>query len=76
MAGMGDDFDRVGIEVVIGDGFGGCVEDRRNVVLGHDVTRNGGGIRDQCSLLNIAFEDLTAGGRRQSRRRGRESTTG
>lgn len=64
MARMGDDLYVVRVEMVIGDGFGGCIEHRRDVVLGNDMTRNGRGVRDQRSLLNVAFENLTTGRRR------------
>lgn len=58
---VGDDLDRVGVEVAVGDGFGGCVQDRRHVVFGLDMAGYSRRVRDRDGFLDIALEDLTAG---------------
>lgn len=56
-----NNLDGVRIEVVIGNGLGRGVEDRRDVVFRYDVARDGGRVRDQYGFLDIALEDLAAG---------------
>ena len=67
VGGVGDDLDGVGVEVAVGDGGGGGVEDRGDVVFGLDVGGDGGGAGDD-GFLDVALEDLAAGGGGRLRR--------
>lgn len=58
---VGDDLDRVRVQVVVGDGCRRGVENGWDVIFSDDVARNGGGVRNMGGFLNVAFEDLTAG---------------
>lgn len=61
MARVGDDFDGVGVKMVIGYGLRGIVEHRRYVVLSYDVAWDRRRVGDMCGLLDIALEYLAAG---------------
>lgn len=61
MARVGNNFDGIGIKMIIGDGLGGVVEHRRHVVLGYDVAWDRRRVRHMSSLLDITFEYLAAG---------------
>lgn len=56
---MSNNFDGVGVEMFIRNGFGGCVEDGRNIVFGLNMGWNCGRIwYNGGALLNVSFEDL------------------
>lgn len=38
---VSNDLDGIGVEAVVGNGFGGCVENRRNVVFSLNMGWNG-----------------------------------
>lgn len=60
---VGDDFYRVGAQVVIGNGLRRGIENWGNVVLGRNVTRDSGRVRDQHrAFLHVALEDLAPSG--------------
>lgn len=61
MARVGNDFDGIGVKMVVSDGLGGIVKDGRHVVLSYDVAWNGRRVWDMCGLLDIALEYLAAG---------------
>lgn len=61
MACVGNDFDGVWIKMVISDGLGGVIEDRRHVVFGHDMAWDRGRVRNMCGLLDISLKYLAAG---------------
>lgn len=61
MARVSNNFDRIGVKMVIGYSLGGIVEHRRYVVLCYDVAWDRRRVRDMCGLLDIALKYLAAG---------------
>jgi hypothetical protein len=67
---MGNDFYRIGIESVVGQGFGGGVQDWGDMVLGDDVGRDGGrSLGRHDILLDATLKDLGGRGRMNTGRR-------
>lgn len=61
MARVGNNFDRIGVKMVIGYGLGSIVEHWRYVVLCYDVAWDCRRVWDMCGLLDIALKYLAAG---------------
>ena len=57
---MRQDLDAVGVELLIGDGFGRSIENRRNMILRLDVGRYRGRVGYGDTVLDISLKDLRA----------------